>query len=102
MAQLVKHLTTLAQVMISQFKSSSPTSGSALTAQSLEPASDSVAPSLPAPLAVCACTLSLSFSKLNKHFKNILKKEKKKSIKKNVQLPLAFMVSDENFFFLMF
>ena len=41
----VKHL-TLAQVMISQFESSSPTSGSVLTAQSLEPVSDSVSPSL--------------------------------------------------------
>ena len=42
-AQSVKHLTS-AQVMISQFVSSSPTSGSVLTAQSLEPASDSVSP----------------------------------------------------------
>ena len=40
-AQLVKHLTS-AQVMISQFMGSSPTSGSVLTAQSLEPALDSV------------------------------------------------------------
>ena len=47
-AQLVKHLTS-AQVMILWFMSSSPTSGSVLTAQSLEPASDSVSPSLSAP-----------------------------------------------------
>ena len=40
---------TLAQVMISQFVSSSPTSGSVLTAQSLKPASDSVSPSLSDP-----------------------------------------------------
>ena len=47
-AQSVKHL-TLAQVMIWQFVGSSPASGSVLTAQSLEPASDSVTPSLSAP-----------------------------------------------------
>ena len=43
MAQSVK-CPTSAQVMISQFVSSSPESGSVLTAQSLEPASDSVSP----------------------------------------------------------
>ena len=47
-AQLVKG-PTLSQVMISQFVSSSPTSGSVLTAQNLEPASDSVSPSLSGP-----------------------------------------------------
>ena len=40
-AQLVEHPTS-AQVMISQFMSSSSASGSVLTAQSLEPALDSV------------------------------------------------------------
>ena len=40
---------TLAQVMISRFVGSGPTLGSVLTAQSLEPASDSVSPSLSAP-----------------------------------------------------
>ena len=44
-AQSVKRPTS-AQVMISQLVSSSPTSGSVLTAQSLEPVSDSVSPSL--------------------------------------------------------
>ena len=44
-AESVKH-PTLAQVIISQFVGSSPTPGSVLTAQSLEPASDSVSPSL--------------------------------------------------------
>ena len=39
----------LAQVIISQFVSSSPTLGSMLMAQSLEPTSDSVSPSLSAP-----------------------------------------------------
>ena len=47
-ARLVKRLTS-AQVMISPFVSSSPASGSVLTARSLEPASDSVSPSLSAP-----------------------------------------------------
>ena len=45
MAQSVKRLTS-AQVMIAWFMSSSPESGSVLTAQSLEPAWDSVSPSL--------------------------------------------------------
>ena len=44
-AQSVKGLTS-ARVMILQFVSSSPVSGSALTAQSLEPASDSGSPPL--------------------------------------------------------
>ena len=47
-AQSVKHPTS-AQVMIPQFVSSRPTSGSVVTAQSLEPASDSVSPPLSAP-----------------------------------------------------
>ena len=57
-AQSVEHL-TLAQVIISQFVSSSPVSGSGLMAQSLEPASDSVSPSLSAPPPFMLC-LSLS------------------------------------------
>ena len=44
-AQLVKRPTS-AQVMISRSGSSSPASGSGLMAQSLEPVSDSVSPSL--------------------------------------------------------
>ena len=48
-AQSVKRLTS-AQVMISQFTSLSPTWGSVLRAQSLEPAWASVSPSLSAPL----------------------------------------------------
>ena len=47
-AQSVEHLTS-AQVMISQLVSSSLVSGSVLTAQNLEPASDSGSPSLSAP-----------------------------------------------------
>ena len=47
-APLIKHLTS-AQVMISWFVGSSLASGSVLTAQSLEPASDSLSPSLSAP-----------------------------------------------------
>ena len=48
MAQSVKRPTS-ARVMISRFMGSSPASGSVLTARSLEPASDSVSPSLSAP-----------------------------------------------------
>ena len=57
-AQSVKRLTS-AQVMVSRSVSSSPTSGSVLTAQSLEPVSDSVSPSDsdPPPFMLC---LSLS------------------------------------------
>ena len=58
MAQSVKP-PTLAQVMISQFVGPSLTWGSVLTAQSLEPASDSVSPSLSAPPPLM---LSLSLS----------------------------------------
>ena len=53
---------TSAQVMISWFMSLSPTSGSVLTPQSLEPVSDSVSPSLSAPPLL---TLCLSLSKIN-------------------------------------
>ena len=56
-AQLVKHLTS-AQVTISWSVSSSPASGSALTARSLEPASDPVSPSL-CPSPAHAVSLSL-------------------------------------------
>ena len=62
-AQSVKHL-TLAQVMISRFMSSSPVSGSVLTAWSLEPALDSVSLSLSLHFPAHARTLSLS--KINK------------------------------------
>ena len=47
-AQSVKRL-ILAQVMMSRFVGSSPMSGSVLTAQSLEPDSDSVSPCLSDP-----------------------------------------------------
>ena len=55
---------TSAQVTISQFMSSSPASGSVLTAQSLEPASDFVSLSLPLPCS-CALSLNLSLNKIN-------------------------------------
>ena len=58
--QSVNHLTST-QVRILLFVSSSSTSGSVLTAQSLEPASDSVSPSLSAPPLLTLC-LSLSLS----------------------------------------
>ena len=64
MAQSVK-CPTSAQVMMSQLMDSSLALDSVLIAQSLEPASDSVSPSL------CLCSfpahaLSLSLSKINK------------------------------------
>ena len=62
MAQLVKRPTS-AQVMISRSVSLSPASGSVLTAQSLEPVSDSVSPSFSAPPLLM---LSLSLSQKNK------------------------------------
>ena len=64
-SQLVK-CPTLAQVMIPRFLDLSSTSGSVLTAQSLEPASDSVSSSLfaPPPLVLC-------LSKINKCKKKI-------------------------------
>ena len=52
--QSVKHL-TLPQVMILWFMGSSPVSHSVLTAQSLEPVSESVFPSLSAPLPLMLC-----------------------------------------------
>ena len=62
MALSVKHPTS-AQVMISRFMGSSLASGSVLTAQSLEPASESMSPSLAAPPWL-ALSLSLSLSKI--------------------------------------
>ena len=61
-AQSVKHLTS-AQVMVSQFVSSSPALGSVLIAQSLEPALDSVSSPLSASLPLALC---VSFSLKNK------------------------------------
>ena len=62
-AQSVEHPTS-AQVMISWLVSLSPTSGSVLTARSLEPDLDSVSPSLSAAPLLALC---LSLSKINKH-----------------------------------
>ena len=60
MAQSVEHLTS-AQVTISRIMGLSPTSGSVLTAQSLEPASDSGS------LSLCPSPLMLYLSFKNKH-----------------------------------
>ena len=68
MVQLVERPTS-AQVMISQFMNSSSTLGSVMTAQNLEPAWDSVSPSL---CSSPAHTLSFSLSKINKLKKKIL------------------------------
>ena len=64
-AQSVKRPTS-AQVTISQSMSSSPTSGFVLPAQNLEPASDSVSPSLSASSPAGSLSLSLSLSLKNK------------------------------------
>ena len=68
MAQSVKRSTS-AQVMVSWFVSQSPMSGAVLTAQSLEPALDSVSPLCPPWLTLC-----LYLSKMNKCLK--IKKKK--------------------------
>ena len=69
MTQLVKHPTST-QIMILQSVSSSPTSGSVLTAQNLEPALNSVSPSLSS-LSPHSCSVSLCLSKTNKLKKKI-------------------------------
>ena len=63
MAQSVEHPTS-AQVTISRSVDSSPTSGSGLTARSLEPASDSASPSLSL-LLPRSCSVSLYLSRIN-------------------------------------
>ena len=69
---------TLAQFMISQFVSSSPASGSVLTARNLDPTSDSMSPSLSAPPLLTLC-LYLSLSLKNKHL------EKERIIKRRAR-----------------
>ena len=71
-AQSVKRPTS-PQVMVSQFVSLSPASGCVLTTQGLEPASDSVSPSLSAP-PLLMLYLSLSQKEIK-----TLKKIKKKN-----------------------
>ena len=64
-------MSDLAQVMILWFVGLSPAAGSVLTAQSLEPASDSVSPSLsaPPPLVLCLSKINKYYKKLKKNFK---------------------------------
>ena len=72
-AQSVKH-PTLAQVIILRSMNSSPASGSVLTAGSLEPASDSVSPSLSLSLPLPrlrTCSLSQNKTKQNKTLKGV-------------------------------
>ena len=57
---------TLAQVMISWSVSLRPAWGSVLTAQSLEPASDSVSPSLSAPPRLMLCLSKINIRKKNR------------------------------------
>ena len=73
-AQLVK-CPTSTQVMISWFVISSPVSGSVLTAQRLEPASDSVCVSLSSPPPLMLCP---SLKKINT--KKIEEKKRKESL----------------------
>ena len=73
MARSVRHLTS-AQVMISQSAGWSPVSGSVLTAQSLEPASDSVSLFLPNAPHCRSLSASLSLSLKNKQ--TLKKKDK--------------------------
>ena len=67
--------------MISRSVGSSSTSGSVLTARSLDPASDSVSPSLSAPLLLALC---LTLSKINIKFK-----KKKKGISVTVAMQVS-------------
>ena len=62
---------TWAQVMISRLVTSSPAMGSVLAAQGLEPALDSVSPSLSAPPPL---RLSAFLSKINKTLKKLYNK----------------------------
>ena len=74
-AQSAERLTS-AQVMISRIMSSSPATGSVLTAWSLEPALDSASPTLSlCPSPAHALSLSLSQKEIN------VKKSKKKQRK---------------------
>ena len=68
---------TSAQLMVSRPVSLSPAWGSVLTARSLEPASDSVSPFFSAPPPLM---LSLSLSKINKHF---LKRKQTQRVEQN-------------------
>ena len=88
MTQSVKHPTST-QVMISQFVSWRPMSGSVLTAQRLEPASDSVSPSL-CPSSAHFLSLSLSKIKIKKNLNNPLIKD----IVRKVKLILGLLVSN--------
>ena len=63
-AQPVKRPTS-AQIMIEESVSSGPASGSVLTARSLEPASDSVSPSLSASLLLRLCLSRINIKKKN-------------------------------------
>ena len=72
---------TSAQVMTSQFMSSSPASGSMLRASSPEPASDSVSPSLSLPLPLLLLCLFLS-----QKYKNVKNKNKEKEIEGTHQI----------------
>ena len=75
-AQSVKRLIS-AQVMISQLVSLSPTSGSVLTARSLEPASDSVSVSVSVSLSLSPSLCPFPAHALSLSLKNKFKKNNK-------------------------
>ena len=77
---------TWAQVVISLFVGLSPALGSVLTAQSLEPASDSVSHSFLAPPPL---VLSLCLPKINKCKRKNFNKEIKEENNKNAARPLG-------------
>ena len=70
--------------------------GSVLRAQSLESASDSVSPSLSAPLPLVLC---LSFSKINTHFKKFLKRSSKAVVGMTILLKGLFSFTSKVFKF---
>ena len=74
-------------LMVREFEP--PPLGSALTARSLEPVSDSVSPSLSAP-PLLALSLSLSLTKIKINIKNFFQKVKKKKRKFILSLPGRF------------
>ena len=88
-AQSVKRPTS-AQVTISRSVSSSPVSGSVLVAQSLEPTSDSVSPSLSAPplLALCLSVspkINIKKKKISNHMEFMIQWEMTSS-KQNLKM----------------
>ena len=92
MSQLFKQLTS-AQDMVSQFMSWSPISGPALTAQSLEPASDSVSPLSALPQLTLCLYLFQKYINVNKKF--LKKRRKRREEKTGKEKVLCNLFSDK-------